>query len=129
MCFSMFDQTYIRGKLLQWESQIRIFKIRNSFCCIPKGSLKDNIKDHYMVGFGIRNKSSSEENKRFPLFVVQETHRKGGVVTPKINTLNMNRCVCLHTHQSLRLQMPRPGCISELRATKVLKQIQPDSSV
>lgn len=129
MCFSMFDQTYIREKLFQWESQIRIFKIRNSFCCIP---LKDSIKDHYMVGFDIRNKSSSEENKRFPLFVVplaQETHSKGGVVTPKINTLKMNRCVCLHTHQSLRLQMPRPGCISELRATKVLKQIQSDSSV
>lgn len=46
-----------------------------------------------MVGFGIRNKSFSEENKRFTLFVVplaQETH-KGGVVTPKSNILNRNR--------------------------------------
>lgn len=52
-----------------------------------------------MVGFGIRNNFFSEDNKRFTLFAVplaQETHSKGGVVTPKSNILNRNRCVCTH---------------------------------
>lgn len=84
------EKNYCNGK----GSKIRIFKIRNRFCCIPKGSLKDNIKDHYMVGFGVRNKSSSEEKKRFTLFVVplaQETQSQRGFVTPESNILNTKR--------------------------------------